>query len=186
MPLFAVFIAQSLCQTTENNTAITEVNDTNTATATTTTNTTTTAENNDMNEAETTKNHATTKSPSSSTLTSTIPTTTTKTPQTNPSTASQTSPKDPHKTISKLVTNSTFKTSTAAVTCNKTTSLLSERQKFTTLMVFFGLPIGLLLVLVGTLSVALLLVTRKRMKLKKGMYLSEPIPFVEIVKDYGV
>lgn len=183
MPLFAVFIAQSLCQTTENNTAITEVNDTNTATATTTTNTTTTAENNDMNEAETTKNHATTKSPSSSTLTSTIPTTTTKTPQTNPSTAS---PKDPHKTISKLVTNSTFKTSTAAVTCNKTTSLLSERQKFTTLMVFFGLPIGLLLVLVGTLSVALLLVTRKRMKLKKGMYLSEPIPFVEIVKDYGV
>lgn len=91
-------------------------------------------------------------------------------------------PSNSSRTTTPSKSDSNPKTSTAAVACNKTTSLLSESQKFTTLMVFFGLPIGLLLVLVGTLSVALLLVTRKRMKLRKGAYLSETTPFFERVK----
>lgn len=185
MPLFALFIAQFLCDATEilNNATTTAVNDI------TTTNTT---ENDDMTKSiivtttttltTTTPSSTTSKSSSTSTSTTTVPPTIT-TPAV-PSATTPTSPKtqEPKTAISEDELISTPKTPTAAVTCNKTTSLLSESQKFTTLMVFFGLPIGLLLVLVGTLSVALLLVTRKRMKLRKGTYLSESIPFVERVK----
>lgn len=123
---------------------------------------------------ETTKLESTTKSEPSQTANGY---TTTTPPKVSNTVAPTTSQKSPNLSKNKsLLSITNPKISTTAVTCNKTTSLLSESQKFTTLMFFFGLPIGLLLVLVGTLSVALLLVTRKRMTLRKGVYLSETIP----------
>lgn len=169
VPLFALFIAQSLSEmissasTSPSEENKTDINDGN-ETRDTYMNMTTIGTQEPATEA--TKLESTTISKPDQTANGYTTTTPPKVSNTDAPTISQIS-QNPSISKRPLVSITSPKISTTAVTCNKTTSLLSESQKFTTLMFFFGLPIGLLLVLVGTLSVALLLVTRKRMTLRK-------------------
>lgn len=181
MPLFALFIAQSLSEMISQSTP-SEATETGT----------TINDGNEIGDADMTSTTIGKQEPTpmtevklesfktSNPIRTTYGSTTATIPKVSNTDAPATSqiPNTPSHTesISQSESITTPKIRTTAVTCNKTTSLLSESQKFTTLMFFFGLPIGLLLVLVGTLSVALLLVTRKRMTLRKGVYLSETIP----------